>query len=1059
MLKVIKSGSLKNVIKNNKKDIALLIGSPLSAPDEQGGLGVPNVRGVLEIIDDVVTDLDGLKEEYLVEVEGLRDTEKYQKAFTFLQENTSQDEINQIIRRAVLKSTYSYHDADVSDVYKLNELTSRASEWYIPSATEALAKLVVSSNKITGPIFTTNFDPLLTIALDKLGVKASRTVLHNDCRLSQYQPGTTHIIHLHGYWTDTDTLHTPEQLTFNRPNLKDSLKRILAEKTLLVLGYGGWDDVFTDVLFEIVNSDSNIDILWAFFDDDSDRINKSFSDLIKKVEAATHRNRFRAFGGVDCHKFLQELAFEVSSVKSTKVVENTLDNVSKNYGESKNADSESLVCLLKDNNKILNGNVNNIDSPHNYIRDSERAQVVEVLKDNKFINIYSDWGCSRKEFIDSICEAEDSPYKKYVLIRLDLENVNSKEELIRKVEEKYNTSLPNYIDSLPIEYGVLCFENVNCDSNEKSIPFNDVLLDLINIILDYKPNIVIIVSSNKKLSHEFPSIKINKLEEYDIKNYLNFYRKLDGSIKDDEADCIGKLSKGTPFLIDKYVNELKYFAIEDIIEQHYSPSSYDTEDAFNSDLPSEIKILIDKLSSSYDSHDKQSYELLKVLSIIEHGDAFNNLKKCNSKTSFKPNQIKDLMDLGLVEMIDLGETIFNSGDNNSAKIYKISSVARNYVYSQMTIEDVYEVSKQIAKVHLGPKWKTARININGIVKDQIKRGYNLGSTTSSILIQLLKCAIDLGLSNDIRAIYNASMAYCNYLRSVAKKYVQLENFCSEVRAITRDVNSIDNIYLLDLYEGTALRMQSKMVRAEECLHRAYLKLDKFIKDDRVYILNDLAMLYYSTDRNDLAMELASKALIIDPAQSTSKLILAQINESNDINNLKDLEKSNRSNGNTITANNAAFSLCKLEELRERKVYWLDRIIKGDKDAYNKYRAVTEKGKLFISENFINITPNELVLLNNAYVYGFNQKFSRIFNEAHEILWKYYVQTNNVYMLALLFKHSSLYWRIYEDYKRERKFSALLSDILLNGNESTIDRTRNYYVIVRIKQISPNYGVV
>ncbi|HDY7472752.1 TPA: SIR2 family protein [Vibrio vulnificus] len=1057
MLKVIKSNSLKNVIRNSKKEIALLIGSPLSAPDEQDGLGVPNVRGVLEIIDEVITNLDGLKEEYLVAVEGLGDAEKYQKAFTFLQENTSQDEINEIIRRAVLKSTYNHQDANVSDVAKLNELTSITSEWFIPSAIDALAKLIVSNNKITGPIFTTNFDPLLTIALDKLDVKASRTVLHNDCRLSQYQPGTTHIIHLHGYWTDTDTLHTPEQLTFNRPNLKDSLKNILAEKTLLVIGYGGWDDVFTNVLFEIVNSDSNIDILWAFFDDDQDRINKNFSELISKVEGASHRNRFRAFCGVDCHKFLPELALDVSP--KSMPTEITTDSDKNAEPEIKELQSESLVGLLKGNNKVLNRNNITLDSPHNYVRDSERAQVIEVLKENKFINICSDWGCSRNEFIDSICEAEDSIYKNYSLIRLDLENVSSKEELIRRVEEKYNTSLPNYIDSLPAESSVLCLDNVSFEANYKSTPFSDVLLELIKIILDYKQNIIIIVSSNRRISHEFPSIKINKLEEYDIKNYLGFYKKLDASIKEDEADWIGQLSKGTPNLIDKYVNELKYFSIEDIIEQHYSPSSYDTQDSFNSDLPNEFKVIIDNLSNSSDSHDKRSYELLKVLSVIEHGDALHNLKKCNSRTSFKPNQIKDLMDLGLVEMIELGDTIFNSENKNSAKIYKISSVARNYVYSQMTIEDVYEVSKQIAKVHLGPKWKESRLNINSIVKDQIKRGYNFGNSTSSILIQLLKCAIDLELSNDIRAIYKASMAYCSYLQSVATKYVQLESFCSEIRAITRDVNSIDNIYLLDLYEGTALRMQSKLNRAEECLYRAYLKLDKFIKEDRIYILNDLANLYISTDRCELATELAKKALELEPANANAKLLLTQINESNDKNKLKDLEGKSRDNGQITTANNAALSLFKLEDLRDRKVYWLDRIIKGEKDAYNKYRAVTEKGKLFLNDDVINITPNELVLLNNAYVYGFNQKFGAIFNEAHQILWKYYVQTNNVYMLALLFKHSSLYWRIYEDYNRERRFSALLSDILLNGNENSIDRTRNYYVIVRIKQISPNYGTV
>ena len=36
-------------------------------------------------------------------------------------------------------------------------------------------------------------------------------------------PKSINVVHLHGFWEDSDTLHTPKQLTTKRPQLKSSL--------------------------------------------------------------------------------------------------------------------------------------------------------------------------------------------------------------------------------------------------------------------------------------------------------------------------------------------------------------------------------------------------------------------------------------------------------------------------------------------------------------------------------------------------------------------------------------------------------------------------------------------------------------------------------------------------------------------------------------------------------------------------------------------------------------------------------------------------------------------
>src|SRR5437667_239493 len=71
------------------------------------------------------------------------------------------------------------------------------------------------------PVLTTNFDPLIEVALRRAGGSPVRTVLEIDGRfdLTHVDIGQ-HIVHLHGYWSDGDTLHTPDQLERPRPLLR-----------------------------------------------------------------------------------------------------------------------------------------------------------------------------------------------------------------------------------------------------------------------------------------------------------------------------------------------------------------------------------------------------------------------------------------------------------------------------------------------------------------------------------------------------------------------------------------------------------------------------------------------------------------------------------------------------------------------------------------------------------------------------------------------------------------------------------------------------------------------
>jgi hypothetical protein len=161
-------------------------------------------------------------------------------------------------------------------------------------------------------VLTTNFDPLVELSVRRARGRAFSTVLHGDGSLEQSRGEGCHVVHVHGYWHGTDTLHAPLQLGQDRPQLRASLARLLNHRTLVVIAYGGWDDIFTRTL-EDVTADLGAfpDVLWCFYDRDPERIRSTNARLFEQLRPAIGRHRAAFYAGIDCHAFLPELVAEM----------------------------------------------------------------------------------------------------------------------------------------------------------------------------------------------------------------------------------------------------------------------------------------------------------------------------------------------------------------------------------------------------------------------------------------------------------------------------------------------------------------------------------------------------------------------------------------------------------------------------------------------------------------------------------------------------------------------------------------------------------------------------
>jgi len=177
--------------------------------------------------------------------------------------------------------------------------------WALSPATENLGRLAADFPQMFGKSnLTTNFDPLIEVAIRRAGGSYFKTALHTDGNLLQTEGNGCHVVHLHGYWYGADTLHTGRQLGQSRPRLKASLAAVLRSKLVVVCAYSGWDDSFTDTLMEVVRDDSAFpEIMWAFHASEP-VVNDS---LTQRLLPGMDRGRVNLYSGVNCHSFFPEL--------------------------------------------------------------------------------------------------------------------------------------------------------------------------------------------------------------------------------------------------------------------------------------------------------------------------------------------------------------------------------------------------------------------------------------------------------------------------------------------------------------------------------------------------------------------------------------------------------------------------------------------------------------------------------------------------------------------------------------------------------------------------------
>lgn len=230
----------------------------------------------------------------------------YQEAAKLVALHKGDGAIASIIRDSVL-SAYRGDSSQLMtpgmrtyDEDSLHASTQDTSLWDVPDGYHRFANFYRQlPPESRGKILTTNFDPFLEISLNAAGVAADPEALDFDdppaLEANRFS-STQHVIHLHGYFASHFGINTVGQLERVRLKTETYLRHLLQGHLVVVLGYGGWDDVFTRMLAQDAGyrTLANAEVLWGTYEKQ-----EALALAIPVIGTLDGRPGFHLFLGID----------------------------------------------------------------------------------------------------------------------------------------------------------------------------------------------------------------------------------------------------------------------------------------------------------------------------------------------------------------------------------------------------------------------------------------------------------------------------------------------------------------------------------------------------------------------------------------------------------------------------------------------------------------------------------------------------------------------------------------------------------------------------------------
>lgn len=707
-------------------------------------------------------------------------------------------------------------------------------------------------------------------------------------------------------------------------------------------------------------------------------------------------------------------------IKQTNNQKSLLKNGPKKTVELIEEKGDNLFSTKKIRDKDLIRTVYKEINSHKNIRHQERNSVINYLNKHKHFWIVTKFGLGENEFIGSLLsEASINPGNCF---SVDCDENDSVDDVMESIKKTFSHDITKFVDVLnTLDRPLIVFHSVNQELTTNA----GNLLELINIIYDFSPNVrILIVSEIIPDNRIFEYIELNPLDVPAVKQYIEFSQELNSAFTFLECEKIHRLSSGIPFYLDKVIEQLRFRSISDLGDTEFETSS---NSGVKSIIPEPLKNEINKLLSENSKQSNRQFRLLSVISLLHNGETFKRIKRFDPTMPFYSEDISSLLKNKLIETVHIN-SIFedNQQDSEIVKVIKVPRVIRDYISTLLSKEEKNDIYKQACDLYLGSKWRTS---IKLIKTKDNELNVTIHQNLQIAIRFILSFNISVNNKVEIGRMTNVSLSLIEYF-SNRGTYKDVVSLAEEILLIIKDIDfegsKATKTFLMKKL-GQSLRMSS--------IHERSIKLLKSIcdddentlsKHDRNEIRLSIAYAYETLGKKEDAIKYAN-LIKKNEKNKNSELYLAADyviaefidDKSEKLKKLKTLKnKVSRLGFSTLKAN-ITLNICRISNDPDN-LKQLDRIISESKDStYNKVRALASKAEIILNRKEINeINYEELLGLNIAYSYSFYQRLHRLLNKCHALAWKYWSTQKKFAQLLHLFRYSSFVWRLCGENKQE-----------------------------------------
>ncbi|WP_283533603.1 SIR2 family protein [Proteus mirabilis] len=969
---------IKRIGQLKEKQVAFMFGSAITM--KQSGAGIAGVAEVIYLAENFIEEKYSKleREEYIEHISDYDGSKKYQETLSYINDVFSNKVVFEFIE------------------YIINENKDERGFQKIPQKIIDFIDLISNKTINCKNILTTNFDSLIEVQLENLNIKRNSISIIADSNININCNEEINVIHLHGIHGRGETMHENNQLEIPRQKLEASIRNILTNNEIYIIGYSGWEDSFTRALANIVNdSEEDYSIIWCFHQNDDEEIQIKYNNIFKTLEPAISRGLVRFFKNVDCNTIFEELKKKTNSFLTNK------------REEKKNIDDNALIYY----------NFNDDESKYNYkeIRVLEKRLATELIKKTGKVFIESAVGFGEIGFIRAVFSDYIS---KPIFFKVNLSECKTKSDIDDKIKAGTGVDIATIIKFVKAneKYGIedvfIIFSNLDDGMNKEAIAY---LLDIINIAPRFGCEMKFIFTSQIYI----PSFREHhvKLNELSLQETGIILREYIPGVSNNDINRVHDISDGVIKKLEKIMSYCEIGSMDEVLADTSIFDSIYNDDSVTLATINKIKRL------KINPEKENTFNLLLILSVLKNGESLTNIKKSKIGSAITIHNVEEIIELGLAKSINI---------DYKNKIIKINPIIRDYVLSLISQDEVYIISKSYINITIVQS--KDGIKINSINRKIIDSEYNSeGDNGCVILKNIINKEIE-----DIKESHTRSVKHLvpylaeSYVYSLSNssRFKETINACSQLITVLEEHKM--PTYLYYYYLASSQRMLSEYTEAKQNLDLSRKLAEE---NDDSYVCNlitsETLLLLESIDK-DNAIKLSKKIISEKKRKSVSYMtaqmvLFSSMNKNDKISKLSNLELRARKEGFSTLANNILFRLNEFKSDADRLLN-LDKITSTDNSEYNIIKALICKYEILIKKDIDKIKESDINRLRNIYNYLFFQRLDGLFNRCHAILWAIAEKIEDDSIILFIFDTSSLIWALSYDKKNQEKYSGKLNDL-------------------------------